>query len=126
MEDSILNTTKKILGIDASYTAFDLDILTHINMAFTTLNDLGVGDVLGFMITDETDTWQDFTMDLLQQNAAKTYVFLRVKLAFDPPQTSFHLNSVQEQIRELEVRMNTRRENTEWQPPAPSSSPSLP
>lgn len=126
MEDSILKTTKKILGIDASYEAFDLDIITHINMVFTTLNDLGVGDVLGFMIMSDEEKWQDFESNLLQQNAVKTYVFLRVKLAFDPPQTSFHINALQEQIRELEWRLNTRRENVAWQPPAPSSSPSLP
>lgn len=123
MEDSILNTTKKILGIDAAYTAFDLDIITHINMVFTTLNDLGVGDPLGFMIMSNEEKWQDFTMDVLQQNAVKTYVFLRVKLAFDPPQTSFHIASLEKQVQELEWRLNVRRENVAWVPP---SSPSLP
>lgn len=123
MEDSILNTTKKILGIDAAYTAFDLDIITHINMVFTTLNDLGVGDPLGFMIMSDEEKWQDFTMDVLQQNAVKTYVFLRVKLAFDPPQTSFHIASLEKQVQELEWRLNVRRENVAW---VPSSSPSLP
>lgn len=123
MEDSILKTTKKILGIDESYTAFDLDIITHINMVFTTLNDLGVGDPLGFMIMSDEEKWQDFTMDVLQQNAVKTYVFLRVKLAFDPPQTSFHINSLEKQVQELEWRLNVRRENVAWVPP---SSPSLP
>lgn len=126
MEDSILKTTKKILGIDESYTAFDLDILTHINMVFTTLNDLGVGPLEGFMIVDDQANWEEYESDRLQCNAVKTYVFLRVKLAFDPPQTSFHINALQEQIRELEWRLNTRRENVAWVPPVPSSSPSLP
>lgn len=126
MEDSILKTTKKILGIDEAYTAFDLDICTHINMVFTTLHDLGVGPPEGFFIESDEALWVDYELDPLQRNAVKTYVFLRVKLAFDPPQTSFHINAIQEQVKELEWRLNTRRENVEWQPPAPSSSPSLP
>ena len=123
MEDSILKTTKKILGIDAAYTAFDLDIITHINMVFTTLHDLGVGPPEGFFIESDEANWADFELDRLQRNAVKTYVFLRVKLAFDPPQTSFHILSLEKQVQELEWRLNVRRENVAW---VPSSSPSLP
>ncbi|HMT68905.1 MAG TPA: hypothetical protein PKD16_02020 [Saprospiraceae bacterium] len=123
MEDSILKTTKKILGIDAAYTAFDLDIITHINMVFTTLHDLGVGPPEGFFIESDEANWVDFELDPLQRNAVKTYVFLRVKLAFDPPQTSFHILSLEKQVQELEWRLNVRRENVAWVPP---SSPSLP
>lgn len=123
MEDSILKTTKKILGIDASYTAFDLDIITHINMVFTTLHDLGVGPDEGFFIESDEANWVDYELDPLQRNAVKTYVFLQVKLAFDPPQTSFHINALQEQIRELGWRLNTRRENVEWTPPTPPTEP---
>ncbi len=123
MEDSILKTTKKILGIDAAYTAFDLDIITHINMVFTTLHDLGVGPPEGFFIESDEANWVDFELDPLQRNAVKTYVFLRVKLAFDPPQTSFHILSLEKQVQELEWRLNVRRENVAWIPP---SSPSLP
>lgn len=123
MEESILKTTKKILGIDAEYKAFDLDVITHVNMVFTTLNDLGVGPPAGFMITGDDETWDQFEIDILQQNAVKTYVFLRVKLAFDPPQTSFHIQSLNEQVKELEWRLNTRREDKEWVPPSSSPSP---
>lgn len=126
MDDSILNTTKKILGIDSSYEAFDLDILTHINSAFTSLNDLGVGPAAGFFITDATPKWTQFEENELQRNAVKTYVFFRVKLAFDPPQVSHHITAINEQLRELEWRLSTRREGESWEPPVPSSSPSLP
>ncbi len=124
MEDSILKSTKKILGIDAAYQAFDLDIITHINSVFTTLNDLGVGPLEGFMIEDDTATWLGYEPNPLQRNAVKTYVFLRVKLLFDPPQTSFHIQAMNEQIKELEWRLNVRREGESWVPPVSPSSPS--
>lgn len=123
MEDSILKSTKKILGLDESYDAFDLDIMTHINSVFATLNDLGVGPVNGFMITGADEKWTDFEPNELQRNASKTYTFLRVKLLFDPPQTGFHITAINEQIKELEWRLNVRREGVSWEPPL---SPSLP
>jgi hypothetical protein len=79
VEQSILNSTKKILGVPANYTVFDLDIITHINTAFSTLTQLGVGPAHGFMINDETEVWQDFMGDDLEYNSVKSYVFLRVR-----------------------------------------------
>ncbi len=110
MNHSILNNTKKILGIDANYTAFDVDIITHINSVFNTLNQLGIGPVSGFMIEDATPVWGDFFGDSLNLNAVKTYVYLRVRLLFDPPTNSFLVSSLQEQIKELEWRLNVYRE----------------
>ena len=88
MEQSILISTKKILGIAEDYTVFDLDIITHINTAFSTLTQLGVGPADGFMIEDDSALWTDFDPvdDNLNYNAVKSYVFLKVKVAFDPPQ----------------------------------------
>lgn len=106
MSDSILNSTKKILGIEAAYTAFDLDVMTHINSVFLTLNQLGVGPVDGFMIEDETAQWGDFLGSNKNLNAVKTYVYLRVRLLFDPPTTSFTITALQEQLKELEWRLN--------------------
>lgn len=102
---SILETTKKILGIDASYTAFDTDITIHINSALSTLTQLGVGPAEGFMIVDQTQLWADFIGSDPRLNAVKTYVYLRVRLLFDPPSTSFHLVAMKEQIQELEWRL---------------------
>jgi hypothetical protein len=123
MEMSILNSTKKILGIAEDYTAFDLDIITHINTAFSTLTQLGVGPSAGFMIEDDTAVWGDFIIDNTEYNSVKSYVFLRVRLLFDPPTTSYLINAYQEQIRELEWRLNVRREETEWIDPAPIDTP---
>lgn len=124
MEDSILTSTKKILGIAADYTAFDLDIITHINAAFSTLTQLGVGPSGGFMIEDATLTWDDFVTDDIQSvSSIKTYVYLRVKMLFDPPPTSFVIEALQKQITELEWRLNVHREETGWVDPDPAPEP---
>lgn len=121
MEQSILKSTKKILGIADDYTVFDLDIITHINSAFSTLTQLGVGPTTGFMIDDESDVWDDFIdVDLdPQYNSVKSYVFLKVRQLFDPPQTSYLISAVERQIQELEWRLNVHREETGWVDPNP-------
>lgn len=119
MSDSILKNTKKILGIGEDYTAFDVDVLTHINSAFSTLNQLGLGPVDGFSVEDETTTWDTFLADDPKLNSVKTYVYLRVRLIFDPPATSYAIDSFKEQIKELEWRLNTNREATGWVDPDP-------
>ena len=107
MDDSILTSTKKILGVDETYTVFDLDIMTHINSAFSTLNQLGIGPVDGFMIEDATAVWSDFLgTNSPKLNAVKTYGYLRVRMLFDPPTTSYLINALNEQIKELEWRLN--------------------
>src|SRR5215475_15743193 len=133
MENSILISTKKILGIAEEYTAFDLDIITHINTAFSTLTQLGVGPANGFMIEDDTAQWSDFitdnpvstydvaTSDDLQYNSVRSYVFLRVKQLFDPPTTSYLIDATNQQIKELEWRLNVHREETGWTDPDPNA-----
>jgi hypothetical protein len=111
MEDSILTSTKKILGITSDYTAFDLDIITHINSAFATMAQLGVGPAVGFMIEDETSKWEDFIVPTTpMMNMSKTYVFLKTRYLFDPPTTSYHLSAMKEQIAEHEWRIREFRE----------------
>lgn len=119
METSILNGVKKILGIADDYTAFDEDIIMHINTAFSTLTQLGVGPSEGFMIEDEGAVWGDFIGDDLQFNSVKSYVCLRVRMLFDPPSTSYLITAMENQIRELEWRLNTHREETDWTDPDP-------
>lgn len=111
MEASILTSTKKILGISKEYTAFDLDIITHINSAFVTLNQLGIGPKQGFAIEDEAATWDSFTGNDVLLNSVRTYVYLKTRLLFDPPATSFHLEAVRTQIQELEWRLSVYRES---------------
>jgi len=119
MEQSILISTKKILGIDKDYDVFDLDIITHINSAFSTLTQLGVGPAAGFMIEDDSEVWTDFIADDLQYNSVKSYVFLKVRQLFDPPSTSYLISAVEKQIEELEWRLNVHREETGWTDPDP-------
>jgi hypothetical protein len=117
METSILTSTKKILGIDRDYTAFDLDIITHINTAFSILTQLGVGPAEGFMIEDDTTEWAEFIVDDMQYNSVKTYVYLKTRQLFDPPTTSYLITAFNEQIRELEWRLNVHREELGWVDP---------
>jgi hypothetical protein len=121
MEQSILTSTKKILGIAEDYTVFDLDILTHINTAFSTLTQLGVGPADGFMIEDASAVWTDFDPvdDHQMYQAVKSYVFLKVKQLFDPPTTSYLIDATQKQINELEWRLNVQREHTDYVDPDP-------
>ncbi len=115
MENSILNTVKKILGLTPEETVFDLDVITHINTAFSTLYQLGVGPTTGFAIEDASPTWDDFIDgDISIVNACKTYVYLRTRLLFDPPPTSFALQSMKEQLTEYEWRISALREEANW------------
>jgi len=108
---------KKILGIAEDYTAFDVDILMHINSVLSTLNQLGIGSEIGFSIEDATSTWDDFLDNDLRLNSVKSYVYLRVRLLFDPPGTSYHIQAMRDQIQELEWRLNVVREETGWTDP---------
>ena len=121
MSNSILTSTKKILGIDDDYTAFDLDIITHINSAFVTLTQLGIGPTNGFMIEDATTTWDAFLGSDIRLNSVKSYVYMRVRLLFDPPTTSYLITALNEQLKELEWRLNVGREETEWVDPTPTT-----
>lgn len=106
MSESILNSVKKVLGVASDYTAFDTDIIMHINSAFSTLCQLGVGPVEGYMIEDSNPTWDNFLLNDVRLNFVKQYVYYKVRLAFDPPATSALLTSITEQIKELEWRIN--------------------
>lgn len=118
MEQSILIGTKKILGVDKDYDVFDHDIITHINSAFSTLTQLGVGPAEGFMIEDDAAVWSDFIDPPDHRyNSVRSYIFLKTRQLFDPPQTSYLITAVEKQILELEWRLNVHRENEEWTDP---------
>lgn len=117
--DSILNSVKKVLGIQEDYTAFDVDIVMHINTVFSILHQLGLGPEDGFMIEDDTETWDTFLGDDLRLNSVKTYVYLKVRLMFDPPSTSYLIESFNRQAQELEWRLNVVREGDSWTDPDP-------
>lgn len=104
--ESILNSIKKMLGIQADYDHFDQDIIMHINTVFMTLTQLGVGPPKGFYIEDDTTSWLEFVPELTKLQAIKTYIYLKVKLVFDPPQSSSVIEAMNKQIAELEWRLN--------------------
>jgi len=105
MLESILNTIKKMLHILPDYTAFDEDIIVNINSAFMNLNQLGVGPAEVFSIENASMEWSSFLEDVAMYSAVKTYIYLKVKMVFDPPATSFILSAIENQIRELEWRL---------------------
>jgi len=117
VSDSILETTKKTLNLAPDYTPFDQDIVMHINSVFSTLNQLGVGPDEGFMIEDNGPTWETFLGSDPRLNHVKTYVYLRVRLLFDPPTTGYLVEALQKQILEHEWRLNVQREGTKWVDP---------
>lgn len=108
--DSILTSIKKLLGITEEYDAFDTDIIIHINSVFMILNQIGVGPPEGFRIEDDSTTWTDYISDLsynsVKLDAVKSYIYLKVKLLFDPPLSSSVTESYKNQINELEWRLN--------------------
>jgi len=123
MGTSILTSTKKLLGISEAYTHFDLDVITTINSVFSTLNQLGVGPANGFSIVDKTDEWEDYIDDANKLNLVKSYVYMKVRVIFDPPSTGFVLSAVQEQIKEAEWRLNVFSEVENY---VPESKPVIP
>ena len=111
--ESILTSIKKLLGIAEEYKHFDPDIIMHINSVFMILNQIGVGPSEGFTIEDETSVWTDFMSDMSKIEATKTYVYLKVKLIFDPPLGSAVTESIKRTIDELEWRLNVAAESSE-------------
>lgn len=110
-DDSILQSIKKLIGITEEYTHFDMNIIIHINTAFMVLNQLGVGPKDGFYISDETTTWNEYDAGLVNIETIKTYVYLRVRLLFDPPSSSIINEIINKQILELEYRLNVSAES---------------
>lgn len=104
--DSILTSIKKLLGITAEYTQFDADLIIHINSVFSILTQLGVGPSTGFSIHDEYSVWTDFLPEDPRLEMVKTYVYLKVRLMFDPPDRSAVADAMKRQIDELEFRLN--------------------
>lgn len=109
MEESILISIKKLLGLDKDYTAFDTDIIIHINSVFMILNQMGVGPKDHcFKIQDDLNTWNQFLADDQDLDSVKSYIYLKVKLLFDPPLSSAVAEANKQMINELEFRLNAQ------------------
>lgn len=105
VNDSILTSIKKILGIPEEHEHFDTDIIMHINTVFMILNQLGVGPALGFKILDKTTMWDEYLENNSQLEAVKSYMGYKVRLMFDPPSSSAITESINRVISELEWRI---------------------
>jgi len=109
--DSILTSVKKMLGIEPEYTHFDPDIILNVNSVLLSLNQIGVGPNTGFSITGSDEKWTDLLGTRIDLEAVKTLIYLKVRLLFDPPTSSFVLEAMERQITEFEWRLNVQIEN---------------
>lgn len=108
MDESILITIKKMLGLEPDYSPFNTDIIIHINSVFMILRQLGVGPENGFSITGTDETWSDYLEDISLLEAVKSYIYLKVRIIFDPPSSSSVMDAMQKQIAEYEWRLNVQ------------------
>lgn len=106
MNESILTSVKKMLGIEEGYEYFDQDIIIHINSALATLSQLGVGPEEGFIVEDSLATWGNLIDDEKLLNFVPTYVYLKVRLGFDPPTSASVLDSMERQASQYEWRIS--------------------
>lgn len=107
MDTSILNSIKKLLGLDSEYTPFDQDIILHINAVLRVLNQLGVGSST-FRVSSASEEWSEFltSSDEVNLDDVITFVYLRVRLLFDPPSSGIVTDSIKATIDELTWRIN--------------------
>ena len=109
--ESILTSIKKLIGITEDYKHFDTDLIIHINSVFMILSQMGIGPDNGFSISDETTTWNDYLPEGDKNfEAVKTYMYLKTRLIFDPPQSSSTMEAIKQTISELEWRLNVEAE----------------
>lgn len=114
MEDSILLSIKKLLGIDNSDDVFDLDILVNINSIFSTLYQIGVGEEEHYVVLGKNDTWNEVFKDCSELvDLIKLYTYLKVRVIFDPPTSSFVLDALNNQAKELEWRIQVQAESSD-------------
>ena len=105
MEESILKTIKQLIGCPDDFEQFDLDLMIHINSAFAALTQLGVGPKEGYQITDSDNVWSEFEEDTQKSSLIKDYVYIKTRLLFDPPTSGSLMDSLKEQLKEMEWRL---------------------
>ena len=110
--ESILTSIKKMLGIQEDYEHFDTDLILHINSVLMIVTQIGVGPAEGFAIHDKSAVWTDLTDDEKKLNSVKSFVYLKVKLLFDPPANTAAMQSLKELASEFEWRLNVAAEST--------------
>lgn len=123
MAGSILDDTKKALNLESDYTPFDQEIIMHINSVLASLHQLGIGPAAGYAIVTSADTWDEFIGDELRLNNVQTYVFLRVKMIFDPPPTTEAIGAFERQIEQAEWRLTVAQDEIVNPLPPPVEPP---
>lgn len=108
MMNSILMSIKKLLNISSDDTSFDTDVIIHINSALSVLTEIGIGPTSGYSIVGDTETWEDFYGESVYKTSIQTYVYLKTKLIFDPPSSSFVLEALKREKDEIEWRLNNK------------------
>ena len=105
MEESILKTIKQLVGCPDDFEQFDMDLTIHINSAFATLTQLGVGPKEGYRITGVDNVWNEFEDDPQKLSLIKDYVYIKTRLLFDPPTIGSLMDSLKEHLKEMEFRL---------------------
>lgn len=108
--DSVLDSVKKMLGVDLVDDSFDMELIIFINDVFSKLNQLAVGPTTTYVIDDRLDKWTDFLLDRADLNMVKTYMYLQVRITFDPPTNPSLLENMMKRIQEYEWRLNVQAE----------------
>lgn len=114
VNESILNSIKKLLNISKDDTSFDTDIIIHINSVITSLLQIGIGKE-NFRVVDKDTKWTDYISNDKSIDYIKTYIYLKVKMVFDPPANGSIMQSFNETIKELEWRLHINYESTKKQ-----------
>ena len=110
--ESVLTSVKKNLGIEEDDESFDVEVVTHINAAIMRLMTLGVGPTSGLIVSDKTTPWSELLGERTDLEGAKLYIYLKVRMLFDPPTSSYVLDAMKRQADELESILNMLAETT--------------
>ena len=108
---SILTSIKKLCQVAEADTSFDTDLIIYINSALTKLKELGVGPVEGVSIADSTQTWVGLYGEDVDQTLIRLFVYINVRLIFDPPTSSFVLDALRKELSETEWRLYVKADN---------------
>lgn len=104
--DSILNSIKKMLGISPEYSQFDNDIIMCINSAMVSLSQIGFSNADNYSIVDSSNSWNELLNGVGNSEIVKTYIWLKVRMMFDPPTSSVVVDAIKNNISEMEFRIN--------------------
>lgn len=106
--ESVLQSVKALLGIQPEIANFDSELIMFTNMALNTLTQLGVGPPTGYIISSKNNVWSEFLNDNILFEDVKSFVYLKVRLIFDPPTNAFLVKAIEDQIQELTWRLNVK------------------